>query len=121
MKRLVRLVMAATAACAVFACTPTPDPSGPPPAFGFSVECGPIQDVSLCRKAIEVASTAKLNPPPITAASIRRPRDGDECVTARFHVCGPEAVIVVIQSGDTLQDVALVRTADSWARLDIRR
>ncbi len=105
----------------MFACTPTPDPSRPPPAFAFSVECGPIQDASLCRKAIEVASTAKLNPPPISEARIRRPREGDECLTAVFHDCGPDAVIVVIQSGDTLQDVALVRDGDGWARLDARR
>ena len=80
----------------------------------FPVDCGPIQDVALCQKAVEVAATAKLNPPPIADVSIRRPRPDDECAKRVLHPCGPSAVIVVIQSGDTLQDVPLVRTADGW-------
>ena len=89
--------------------------------LGFPVDCGPIQDAALCQKAVEVASTAKLNPPPIVAASIRLPVPDDACAKAMYHECGPGSVIVVIQSGDTLQDVALVRENDGWDRLDLRR
>lgn len=88
--------------------------------FAFPVDCGPIQDAALCREAVEVAATAKLDPPPIIEVTLRRPRPDDECTTA-FHPCRPDAIIVVIQSGGTLQDVPLVRMADGWVRLDLVR
>jgi hypothetical protein len=116
--RLLPLLLSALGlvACAV-APSPTPMAST---ASDVAIECGPIADPALCRIAIEVAVTAKLNPPPMVAAHIRRPDPDDPC-TKWFHECGPEAVIVVIQSGDTLQDVPLVRTTGGWVRLDLVR
>lgn len=116
-------IVAVIAVIGLAGCATTPFPSVAPTAplaLDFPIECGPIQDVALCQEAIDVASTAKLNPPPIAAASIRRPRADDDCITA-FHPCGPDAVIVVIQSGDTLQEIALVRLVDGWIRLDLVR
>lgn len=110
------LTAIALAACSL-APSPVPIVSLAP---DISVECGPIADPALCRAAIVVAATAKINPPPIVAAHIRRPAPGDPC-TEWLHACGPEAVIVVIQSGDTLQDVPLVRSTDGWVRLDLVR
>jgi hypothetical protein len=104
-------------------CTTTPSPSvapSSPAAFDFPVECGPIEDAALCREAVEVAATAKLNPPPIAAVMIRRPRADDDCIQA-FRECGPTSVVVTIQSGDTLQEIPLVPTADGWVRLDLIR
>ena len=109
-------VATAIAMLVLSGCAATPTPTAavaPSLTVDFPVDCGPIQDAALCQKAIDVAATAKLNPPPIVNASIRRPRPDDECTTA-FHPCGPEAVVVVIQSGDTLQSVPLVRTSDGW-------
>jgi hypothetical protein len=85
-----------------------------------AIDCGPVADANLCRNAVAVAATAKLNPPPIVKATLRRPRPDDACTTA-FHACGPESVIVTIQSGDTLQEVPLVPTATGWVRLDLVR
>ena len=106
------------------ACATSPTPiivPTSPIGFEFPVDCGPIQDATLCRNAVEVAATAKLNPPPIAKVSIRRPRADDDCTKA-FHECGPEAIIVVIQSGDTLQDVPLIRlSGGGWVRLDLVR
>jgi hypothetical protein len=81
------------------------------------IDCGPVPDAALCRDAVAVAATAKLNPPPIVKATLRRPRADDACTTA-FHACGPASVIVTIQSGDTLQEIPLVPTAGGWIRLD---
>ena len=86
---------------------------------GVSINCGPIADRRLCEKAVAVAATAKINPPPMVAATLRRPDPSDECTTW-FHACGPEA-LVAIQSGDTIQNVPLLRTADGWVRLDLVR
>ena len=111
------------AAFAIWGCTTTPSPSVAPTttsAFDFPVDCGPIQDAAFCDKAVMVAATAKLNPPPISGVSIRRPRPGDHCTTG-LHPCGQTAVVVVIQSGDTLQDVALLPSTDGWIRLDLIR
>jgi hypothetical protein len=118
-----RLALAAIAVLLLSGCTVTPDPTVAPGAgraFDFPIECGPIHELALCHQAVEVASTAKLNPPPIAAATVRRPRADDACITA-FHPCGLGAVIVVIQSGDTLQEIALVPGADGWIRLDLIR
>lgn len=87
---------------------------------GAAVDCGPVLDLALCRSAVEVAITAQLNPPPIASAQVRRPRDGDDCLTW-FHACGPQSVIVTLQSGDTIQDVPLVSTGSGWVRLDLVR
>lgn len=89
-------------------------------AHDVSIECGPIADRELCQKAVDVAATAKINPPPIAAVRIRRPDPSDEC-TEWFHPCGAGAVIVEIQSGDTIQGVPLVRTADGWVQLTLVR
>ena len=85
-----------------------------------AIDCGPVADTALCRDAVAVAATAQLNPPPIVKATLRRPRSDDACATA-FHACGPASVIVTIQSGDTLQEVPLVRTDTGWVRLDLVR
>ncbi len=85
-----------------------------------AIDCGPVADAALCRDAVAVAATAQLNPPPIVKATLRRPRSDDACATA-FHACGPASVIVTIQSGDTLQEVPLVRTDTGWVRLDLVR
>ena len=110
------LAILALAGCSV---APTPAPAASL-AADVSVECGPIADPALCRMAIEIAATAKINPPPIVEARIRRP-DPDDACTEWLHACGPDAIIVVIQSGDTLQDVPLIRSADGWVRLDLVR
>lgn len=108
---------------ALSACGTPPDPSVVPTTgvgLDFPIECGPIRDVALCQAAIAVALTAKLNPPPVVAATVRRPRADDDCVSA-FHPCGPDAIVVTIQSGDTLQEIALVPSADGWLRFDLIR
>jgi hypothetical protein len=123
MSRVREGLAALCVAFGLFGCAPNPTPadaSSPPLAADFPVECGPIQDAALCQKAVAVAATAKTNPPRIVAASIRRPREDDDCVDA-FHACGPESIVVVIQSGDTLQEIPLVRTSDGWVRLDLVR
>jgi hypothetical protein len=86
----------------------------------MAIECGPVADRALCEKAIVVALSAQLNPPPAASVEIRLPGRGDDCRTW-FHPCDDGAVIAVIQSGDTLQDVPLIRTADGWVRLDLVR
>ena len=93
-----------------------------PPVFpdGMTIECGPVAEAALCENAVAVALTAQLNPVPAAAVEIRLPRKDDDCRTW-FHACGAGAVMAVIQSGDTLQDVPLIRTADGWVRLDLVR
>jgi len=102
-------------------------PADPPPATigpqfpeGMAIECGPVADRPLCEIAVAVALTGQLNPPPAASVAIRLPRADDDCLTW-FHACGAGSVIAVIQSGDTLQDVPLIRTADGWVRLDLVR
>ena len=107
------------AAFAIGGCSVDPAPIASL-APDVSIECGPIADRALCQKAVDVAATAKINPPPIAAVRIRRPNPGDEC-TEWFHPCGAAAVIVDIQSGDTIQGVPLVRTADGWVLLTLVR
>ena len=82
------------------------------------IDCGPVLDTGLCRTAAEVAAVAKLNPPPIAAVRLRAPDPSDACATWP-HPCGTDAVIVEIQSGDTIQAVPVVRSLDGWARLDL--
>jgi len=106
------LAVLALSACSATS-TPAPIVSLAP---DVSVECGPIADLALCRLAIEVAATAKINPPPIVAAWIRRSDPSDAC-TEWLQACGPDAVIVVIQSGDTLQNVPLLRSPAGWVVL----
>jgi hypothetical protein len=116
MRPFVALAAAVLAVMSSSGCATTPTPTvavAPSLATDFPIDCGPVSEPSLCQKAIEVAATAKLNPPPIVEASVRRPVPEDSCTRA-FHPCDREAVIVTIQSGDTLQDVPLVRTADGW-------
>jgi len=81
-----------------------------------TLECGPIADPGLCRRAAEVAASAKINPPPIAAVRIRLPDASDECASWP-RPCGEDAVIVTIQSGDTLQEIPVARSADGWALL----
>ena len=77
------------------------------------VDCGPIPDQALCEQAVVTALLAQLNAPPASAVTLRLPRPDDDC-KARVQPCDAGAVIAVIQSGDTLQDVALQRTVDGW-------
>lgn len=92
-------------------------PAIPP---GATINCGPIAEPERCQLAVEVALTAQLNPPPIAAASLRRPRADDDCVT-QFHPCDAGSIIVTLQSGDTLQEVPLIPTGAGWVRLDLVR
>ena len=96
--------------------TPTTDP-GASPASEVSIDCGPIVDRPLCLAAVDIALTAKVNPPPLVSARLRRPDAGDDCRTG-FHACGPTAVIVELQSGDVIEAVPLIPTAGGWVRLD---
>lgn len=123
MRTIIAPIFMAVAVFAMTGCGSSPTASvvsSPPAAFDFPVDCGPINDAARCAKAVEVAAAAKINPPPIADATIRRPRAGDDCLTA-LHPCGPDAVIVVIQSGDTLQDVALIPSGGGWVRFDLVR
>jgi hypothetical protein len=123
MKAIIAPIFAALAVFTMSGCGNIPMPSvvsSPPAVFEFPIDCGPIADEASCARAVEVAATAKLNPPPIVEATIRRPRVGDDCLTA-FRPCGPDAVIVVIQSGDTLQAVALIPSGGGWVRFDVLR
>lgn len=124
MKRsIARTIAAGIMVLAMLGCGNSPsasDLASPSVTFDFPVDCGPIENPASCTAAVEVAATAKLNPPPIVRATVRRPGAGDDCVTA-LHPCGPDAVIVVIQSGDTLQDVALIPSGGGWVRLDLVR
>jgi hypothetical protein len=81
-----------------------------------TVECGPIADRALCLKAAELAATAKINPPPIVDVRVRRPDPDDPCAEW-IQPCGPDAIIVQIQSGDTIQEVPLVPSSGGWALL----
>ena len=114
-------MVAATLALSACATSPTPSVA-PIPALGFDfpVDCGPIENVALCRKAVEIAATEKRNPPPIAEVRIRLPRADDDCMTW-FHECGAGSIMVGIQSGDTVQDVPLIRTSDTWVPLDLVR
>ena len=85
-------------------------------ATDVPIDCGPVLDLALCRTAAEVAAVAKINPPPIAAVRIRAPDPSDACADWP-HPCGTDAVIVEIQSGDTIQEVPVVRSVDGWARL----
>ena len=119
--RHVTAVRALTAALLISGCTtPTPSPALPTIPAGATVDCGPLVDEVLCQTAVQVAITAQRNPPPITKATVRRPAVGDDCVTA-LRRCDATSVIVVLQSGDTLQRVALITTTDGWLRLDLVR
>jgi hypothetical protein len=112
------VVASLVAMLAIAACSAFPPTSSLAP--GVSIDCGPIVDRDACASAAGVAVTAKINPPPISAIRIRRPAPGDDCLT-QFHPCDSNDVIVSIQSGDTLQDVALKRTTNGWIRLDLIR
>jgi hypothetical protein len=91
-----------------------------PPGSAVAVDCGPIVDHALCLQAVEVATTAKINPPPVVEATLRRPRPDDDCVHW-FHRCGPEGLVVEIQSGNTIQAIPLIRSDGGWFRLDLVR
>ena len=81
-----------------------------------TLECGPIADRALCVRAAELAATAKVNPPPIVTMRVRRATSEDDC--AHWSPpCGVDAVIVGIQSGDTIQEVPLVPRAGNWVML----
>ena len=116
MKHIVAVLLAALAlaGCSVL-----------PPTVSFApgvlIDCGPIVDRDSCVSAASVAATAKINPPPITAIRIRRPSAGDACLRSFPHACDAEDVIVSIQSGDTIQEVALTQTTNGWIRLDLIR
>jgi len=104
--------IAATSLVLVSACSQL----SPLPADA-TIECGPIVDPGLCRRAAEAAATAKINPPPIAAVRIRLPDETDECASWP-RPCTDDAVIVNIQSGDTIQAVPVVRSADGWTLLE---
>lgn len=81
-----------------------------------ALECGPILDRASCVRAAELAATVKLNPPPLVSVSVRRPGPSDPCA-GWSQACGADAVIVQLQSGDTIQSVPLVPSAGGWALL----
>jgi hypothetical protein len=109
------ILAGAIALFAVVACTPDSAviPSLPPDVH---VECGPIGDRALCVKAAELAATVKVNAPPIVDVRVRSAGPSDPCVEW-LPPCGPDAVIVQIQSGDTVQSIPLVPSAGTWALL----
>ncbi|MEW5990735.1 MAG: hypothetical protein AB1736_05230 [Chloroflexota bacterium] len=86
----------------------------------MELDCGPIADRALCLKAAEVAATAKVNPPQIVAVRIRLPDEDDAC-RDWLHPCFSGAVIVEIQSGDAIEAIPLIPSADGWVRLDLVR
>jgi 4'-phosphopantetheinyl transferase EntD len=92
-----------------------------PTAINVPIDCGPIQDTASCQTAVAVAATENLNGQPVARATLRRPQAGDPCMANPKHPCGPSDVIVSIQSGDTLQDIAVVPTSSSWALFDAIR
>lgn len=116
---MTRVVALFLAPLALWGCSLGLTPSNPIATLGpeASIDCGPITDHASCLQALEVASIAQLNARPIAAATIRRPVPKDDCATA-FHPCGANSVIVVIQSGDTLQDVPLTFANGTWLLLD---
>lgn len=83
---------------------------------GVTVECGPVADRALCVRAVELAATVKINPPPLVDARLRRPDSTDPCAVWP-QPCGPDAVIVEIQSGDTVQLIPVVPSAGGWSVL----
>ena len=91
------------------------------PAAGLpqevTIDCGPIADRALCRTAAEFAASVRLNPPPVVDVRIRLPIPGRDSCTGWANPCGERSVIVTIQSGDTLQDIALVLTGGEWVVL----
>jgi hypothetical protein len=111
MRKLTSAIATASAVIVISACSQL----SPIPADA-TIECGPVVDPGLCRRAAEVAAQAKINPPPIAAVRLRLPDAGDEC-TIWARPCGDDAVIVSIQSGDTIQAVPVVRSADGWTLL----
>jgi hypothetical protein len=113
------IVAALVAAFAIAGCTAAPSPVVTLEP-GVPIDCGPIVDRQDCVDAATMAATAKINPPPIVRIQIRRPAAGDDCLTG-LHPCDAEDVIVEIQSGDTIQDVALTRSGDRWLRIDLIR
>ena len=95
----------------------TPNSTVPPTSnlgFEFPIDCGPITESVLCKEAVRLAASVKSNPPQIAAATLRRPVATDSCSAGLQPRCEPDDVIVVIQSGDTLQEVALIRTSNGW-------
>ena len=101
------------AAAGLLACGATGAPSLAP---DVTVECGLITDRSVCLKAAELAATVRINPPPLVDVRVRRPMGDDAC--AEWPVaCGGNAVIVQLQSGDTIQEVPLIPSAGGWALL----
>jgi hypothetical protein len=118
-RTLRRIVLVGGLVVAVGGCSFLGSPSAALPTIppGAKIDCGALLDQALCRVAVQVAITAQLNPPPIVEATVRRPRNDDDCFTAP-HPCSATSVIVTLQSGDTLQEVALMPTTDGWALLD---
>jgi len=61
----------------------------------------------------------------LSRSTLGRAASGYVAIIAAFwnwlHPCGSEAVIVAIQSGDVLEDVPLIQSADRWVRLDLVR
>jgi hypothetical protein len=83
-----------------------------------TVKCGPIADRALCLAAAELAATVRLNPPPVVDVRIRLPIPGRDSCTGWANPCGEQSVIVIIQSGDTLQDIVLALTGSEWVVLE---
>ena len=101
------------------ATTPTVPPAEVDP--GTVVDCGPVNDTNLCRLAVEVALTRQLNPPPAREVHLRLARPDDDCWAQDFHPCGAGSIVAAISSGDTIQDVPLVRTDGGWIPFDLVR
>ena len=110
-KALVDTVLAIATAICVLGCSSRASVPADVP-----IDCGPVLDQALCRTAAEVAAVAKINPPPIARVRLRASDPSDDCADWP-QPCGPDAVIVEIQSGDTIQEVPVVRSVDGWAQL----
>jgi hypothetical protein len=93
---------------------PVPSSALPSSALGYPFRCGPVQQIERCQDAIRVAAAGRLNEPPVVGASIRHPRPGDDCLREFLHPCGPEEIVVEVQSGDAVEAIAVVRTSDGW-------
>jgi hypothetical protein len=105
----------ALAGCSLFRPPTAPISSLPPEV---PIECGPITDRALCLKAAELAATAKSNPPPVAGVRIRLPDPEDDSCARWVNPCGDGAIIVDIQSGDTIEGIPLALTGSGWFLLE---
>ena len=109
-------------ACVLLAgCSTTPTITPIEPDAATVVDCGPVNDPDLCRLAVGTALTMQLNAPPASEVHLRFARPDDDCWSLGFHPCDGRTVVATIQSGDTIQEVPLVRRDDGWIPFDLIR